>query len=340
MKPLLAALLPAFLLLASPCSAAQDADPSAAASTDPISVPSASPGDDIEDDSVNKEGDGSQDGAEGELDIERVLFEGPPSISQRLEEEGSGRDNRFALVAHRPSYLIPLSYNFQADDTSFAASGYDASIDSLEMAFQISLKVPMWNEPLGDDTQLSFGYTQRAWWQAYNSEVSRPFRETNHEPEVMLDVINDFEILGFTNRVIRFGINHQSNGRAEPFSRSWNRLYTEFLLERGRFAISFKPWVRIPERAEDDDNPDIDEYMGHFELRLGWRNGDNNFTLMLRNHTESKGAHGAAELTYSYALSPKARGYVQIFNGYGESLIDYNRSVTRLGIGIQLTDWL
>lgn len=278
------------------------------------------------------------DGEGENLDIERILFGGPPSISGRLDEEDATVNNRFALIAHRPSYIMPITWNFQADDASF--SGYNAPIDPLEMKFQLSLKVPVWDDPVGEDSRLSFGYTQRAWWQAYNSEVSRPFRETNHEPELMLDFLTDFEWLGFTNRVIRIGVNHQSNGRTEPLSRSWNRIYAEFLVERGGFAMSLRPWVRIPESAADDDNPDIEDYLGHFEIRFGWRNGENNYTLMLRNNLESQGNRGAVEATWSYAVNENVRGYVQVFSGYGESLIDYNRSVTRLGIGVQLTDWL
>lgn len=275
------------------------------------------------------------------LNIEEILFGGTPGVSQRIEEEQASANNRFSLITHKPTYIMPITWNFKANDASFQE--YNAPIKPLEMKLQLSVKVPVWEDPVGEQSRLSFGYTQQAWWQAYNEStetVSRPFRETNHEPELMLDMLSDFKFLGFTNRVIRFGLSHQSNGKVEPYSRSWNRVYVEFLIERGGFAISFKPWYRLPELDAEDDNPDITDYLGHAELKIGWKRSENLYTLMLRNNLESGANRGAIEVSWSFPLGEHAGGYVQIFSGYGESLIDYNRSVTRLGFGVQLSDWL
>ena len=47
--------------------------------------------------------------------------------------------------------------------------------------------------------------------------------------------------------------------------------------------------------------------------------------------------HGAVELTLSQPNSGRSLFYaVSLWHGYGESLIDYNQSVTRLGLGIML----
>lgn len=63
---------------------------------------------------------------------------------------------------------------------------------------------------------------------------------------------------------------------------------------------------------------------------------------MSRNNLESGFSRGAFEMSWSFPLwkYPFVRGYVQYFNGYGESMIDYDHHVNRLGIGFSLTDWL
>ena len=138
------------------------------------------------------------------------------------------------------------------------------------------------------------------------------------------------------------GIVHQSNGQSVNLSRSWNRIYAEFIFHRGNFAFGIKPWIRINEDSEDDDNPDITDYMGHGELTFAYKYNDHTFTLTSRNNLESGFSHGAIELGWSFPLFdyPYLKGYVQYFSGYGESLIDYNNYVNRIGIGILLTDLL
>ena len=51
-------------------------------------------------------------------------------------------------------------------------------------------------------------------------------------------------------------------------------------------------------------------------------------------------SRGALQLGWSFPLTERLNGYLQSYYGYGESLIDYNNKVNKLGIGIKLTDWL
>src|SRR3546814_5402600 len=86
------------------------------------------------------------------------------------------------------------------------------------------------------------GYTQSSRWQVYNGETSRPFRETNYEPEILLVFRNNYQLGGWKGRMAAVGINHQSNGRADPLSRSWNRVMFNVGLDRENWAVMFRPW--------------------------------------------------------------------------------------------------
>lgn len=68
------------------------------------------------------------------------------------------------------------------------------------------------------------GFTQVAHWQLYNSDLSRPFRETNYEPEVIFTYPLRFSTGDFKMKMIGLSLNHQSNGKEELNSRSWNRI--------------------------------------------------------------------------------------------------------------------
>ena len=167
--------------------------------------------------------------------------EPPSGIKARLRQELSVEDNPFVILPHRPSYLLPLAYNRRPND--LAPNVSNGEPDNLEVKFQFSFKLPIWRRPMGENSVAFFAYTQQSYWQAYNGDASSPFRETNHEPELLLSFLTDYPVLGMHNRVVSFGLNHQSNGQSGALSRSWNRIYAHFILERGNFALSIKPWL-------------------------------------------------------------------------------------------------
>src|SRR5690606_21222761 len=148
------------------------------------------------------------------------------------------------------------------------------------------------------------------------------------------------EVFGWRYRLLDLGISHQSNGKGEPLSRSWNRVFLELGFERDKLVVSMRAWYRLPEDAKKDDNPDIHKYLGYGDLRLHYYLEDQEFSLMLRNNLDDVDNRGAVQLEWSFPLYKKIRGYVQYFNGYGESLIDYNHSTNRIGIGFMLINWM
>jgi len=259
-------------------------------------------------------------------------------INERKALEDVASENPFVLTPHRINYLLPISWRDDTSDFSDSLGVDKEGVDNTEVEFQLSVKVHIARGILGDGT-LSGAYTGRSFWQAYNKEYSAPFRETNHEPELILSYTNDWEWLGFRNVGNQLIFNHQSNGRSEPLSRSWNRVMLNFLFEKDRFAMSFRPWYRIPEDREDDDNPDIEHYMGHFEWMGFYQWHYRTLSIMVRNNLRSD-SRGAIELGWSFPISSKIKAYVKYFNGYGESLIEYNNSLQSVGIGVLISDLL
>lgn len=208
------------------------------------------------------------------------------------------------------------------------------------MKFQFSFRVRLVDDLLGDNGDLWFGYTQLSFWQSYNSVLSSPFRETNYEPELGFSLNTDFDLFGFHNRVFSFGFAHQSNGRTEPLSRSWNRVWAAFLLERGNFAVLLRPWYRVPEDTDDDDNPGIENYAGRGELRVAYKSGNYVYSAMLHNNFRLHDNRSGLELHWTFPAGKRLKGLLQYYTGYGESLIDYDVRTRRFGIGLLIADWL
>ena len=263
----------------------------------------------------------------------------------RLNIDRSNQFKPFTLMAFKPNYIVPVAYNHTGYDSSLyqqIPGEEDVLFDKTEAQFQISIKTPLAVNLFNRDIGLYAGYTNRSFWQVYNDRISRPFRETNHEPEFWLQSISTIDFMGFDNRINMLGISHQSNGRSNPLSRSWNRLYAQFDFEKESVVFVVKLWSRLSESISTDDNPDITEYMGHGEFRVIFKNENNTFNFMSRNNIESGFERGATELSWSFPLGKRKdlKGYIQVFTGYGESLIDYNQSVDRIGFGISLSDWL
>ena len=184
-------------------------------------------------------------------------------------------------------------------------------LDNAEVKFQISLKVPLAEDFLMENARLWAGYTQLSLWQMYNSDASSPFRETNYEPEIFWSLDTDGEWLGTPLQNFALGFTHQSNGRGGPLSRSWNRIYANFLWADDSWAVSFKPWYRIPEDEADDDNPDIAAFLGYADLNLAYKWQGMTFSTQLRNNLRSDN-RTSANVTMSFPLPGRLNGYVGI----------------------------
>lgn len=279
---------------------------------------------------------GDSDGGPLEI-LNTAALEALPPVEAREVQELALTEQEFGITAHHPNYILPLTYNFSPDYSAFGP--FEELFSDSEIKMQLSLKTRILPNLWGDSS-LWVAYTQQSYWQLYaDSDASAPFRETNHQPEVFWQLPVDFELLGWKASLATLAFNHQSNGRSDPLSRSWNRITGELLFEREGFVASAKTWHRIDEDPENDNNPNIEDFMGRMQLGLAYKRNDHTFAIDLRNNLRSKNRSGV-ELSWSFPLVEHLKGYVQIYSGYGENLIDMENYTNRIGIGVALTDWL
>ena len=260
-------------------------------------------------------------------------------FSHLWELEPKTRRGKYSLTPHGSNYILPYSYNVSPNYAAVRAADPGKDLKYEEVTFQLSLKVKVWEDIFSQKADLWVAYTQRSFWQFYSFEDSSPFRETNYEPELLLNLRTDYRILGLRGRFINVGFNHQSNGQSEPLSRSWNRIVANAGFERGDFSLLLKGWYRIPEAAADDDNPRMEDYLGHGEVWAYYFWKGNRFGVMLRNNLDFNTNRNTVQLEWSFPILERIGGYLQYYNGYGESLLDYNHRVNRIGIGFILRDW-
>lgn len=272
----------------------------------------------------------------------------------RFWELQRGTDcDTFAIRGYRP---ISLAFVMSGGVNSPTATASALPYNHAETKIQLSVRTKVAKGLLkhgeadeDDQDSLWFGYSQQSYWQLFNKDLSRPFRTTDHEPELVYIYPHQIALPGGWNyRLSGVGLVHQSNGLSEPLSRSWNRTYLLGAAEKvlgpeSSLRLQGRIWDRLRESGSDE-NPGIENYIGRAELNASWQiNKANTLGVTLRHSLRSE-ARGSTRIDWMMApaASPNYTGlryHVQLFNGYGDSLLDYNRRRNVLSVGLSLVDW-
>ena len=266
-------------------------------------------------------------------------------LDSRWELARDSKLGVFNFRAYKPVYLLPAFWTSDPNELPSSSNPAKAPpqeqpLQATEAKFQISFKTKIVENLFGDNGDLWTSYTQSSRWQVYNADESRPFRETNYEPEVLLVFRNSWSLGGWHGRMTGIGVNHQSNGRADPISRSWNRVMANIGLDRDNWAVMVRPWWRIPDGRNEDENPGIEDYIGRGDITIVHRRREHELALMARHSLRGgDNSRGAVQFDWGFPISRTLRGHVQVFDGYGESLIDYDRRATYFGLGVSLLEW-
>ena len=121
-------------------------------------------------------------------------------LSKLWELDKDNRRSVYTIMPHRSTYALPFTYNSLPNEEPSGQSSNDKDVLNTEVKFQVSMKVKLWQDVLGKDVDLWFGYTQQSFWQFYNFSDSSPFRETNYEPELLLNFRTNFDLFGMHSR--------------------------------------------------------------------------------------------------------------------------------------------
>lgn len=262
------------------------------------------------------------------------------AVEERALKESRIPPDFFAITFYKPTYILPYYYTgspYQSVYNNMTPN--DENIQRSELKYQLSFKVPIWRKVFHTGATLYLAYTQLSYWQAYNKNAF--FRETDYEPELFLG--NETNIKLFRSWYINFlniGAVHQSNGFGGSMERSWNRIYLEAVSSMDNLMISIKPWIIFYDCTMREHNANIANYLGYGQILIAYKFMDHVFTLQTHNLFESGGKRVTAEFSWSFPITPFVDGYIQIFSGYGQSLIEYNHRTNSAGIGITLSNWI
>jgi phospholipase A1 len=254
-------------------------------------------------------------------------------MSQEWELNAAAKRGRYAVHQLLDNYLLVANQSNATNDRPFRAylpEGYESK--HVELTYQLSFKAKLLEGVANTPIDLWAGYTQQSFWQAYARSESSPFRETNYQPEVMAVLPINKRIGDFTVRFASLGLVHQSNGQSSTLSRSWNRFYGQLGVESGNLGVTARVWKRLDNAKSNNDNPDITDFLGHGDVRITYRDNGYEYSALVRRNFDTH--HGAAQASVAFPLAVNLKGYVQLFSGYGQSLIDYNYAQKSLGVGV------
>jgi outer membrane phospholipase A len=251
-------------------------------------------------------------------------------------EPATTKPRRTALAKFFDNHLSPY------EPIYFLIGNYPAA------EFQLSLKFQLFDftNSYAGVTNLYFAYTQTSYWDLISSDPS--FFDTSYKPSMFAyfpalwkrkDNASQFDLQG--------GVEHESNGRGGVAERSIYSAYLQPRITFGKpghlqFALQPRAWTYF---WVGHNNPDIAEYRGYADLHafLTLKRDPNswaNFQIETRFRIGDGGEHPGIQIDGRYKIphfNPTID--VQYFDGYGQTLRQYNKEAHGLRVGLCLWYW-
>lgn len=206
-----------------------------------------------------------------------------------------------------------------------------------DVKFQLSIAQRLTKSKLPFDTYLFIQYTQKAFWNVF--QESLPMRDLNFNPGIGLGhlIIHHNKYIGKAYLMIE----HESNGKDSTASRSWNKLTlaTAVTLNKN-WEVQFSTWIPV---VDGKYNKDLLKYKGIFQIAGNYRTNNRrlNAGLILTKRKTWTSFNTQLEVSYKFNKRENQYIFLQYYNGYGESLLEYNRfkSILRIGFVIKPQDF-
>jgi phospholipase A1/A2 len=250
------------------------------------------------------------------------------SVTALSLSSAAASDDQLVVSSHEPAYFIIGHNEFTSARFQFSFKYKLFDLDSVPAQILAPLN------------GLHLAYTQTSVWDL--SAESKPFHDNSYRPAFLYQWEDSELAAGQPAWRLQGGFEHESNGRDETRSRSINIL---FIHPTRRFAMGSSRFLEVGARlyayTDREENPDIVRYrgVGDYQLAIGRIDGTQ---WRLTTRIGSSG-HGSVQLDASYPFRRQYFAntggylYAQYFNGYGETLLDYNRrnpSQLRIGFAI------
>jgi phospholipase A1 len=244
-----------------------------------------------------------------------------------------GEEDILKLLDNQPSFgMYKDNYIITGVPTNGAINKYTA-----DCKFQISVSQRLTKTVLPFTTSMMLTYTQKSFWEIYRK--SAPFGDSNYNPGLAFvkPVIRNNQLKG----VAVLALEHESNGKDSLESRSWNYLtLSGVYFFNACFSVQAKVWAGILEQPDEDygsvGNPDLYKYRGYGLIALNYRSLNDKLWVSAVLNPRSKFGRFNTQVELNIKLNVKSNQYffVQWYNGYGESLLDYNKYTSMLRMGI------
>ncbi len=210
--------------------------------------------------------------------------------------------------------------------------------------FQFSFKYLLADKFFRDDGSLFLGFTQTSVWDL--SSPSVPFHDSSYRPSLFYEVADADRIRRKGSLPwLQVGYEHESNGKARPESRGMDIFFVRPCFYFGtpegthvRFAP--KVWAYLVQGS----NSDMEHYRGYADLLaiLDVGKGEGFFSESQIAVTLRKGAHwryGSYQVDAAYPLGSTFYLHLQYFNGFGETILDFDKRETQYRLGFMLITW-